>query len=117
MSKATTTNPSTNSRGEDIRNYLAPFKKGGQVMSANIGALFLSGSIVSGKKVMAVAHNAGIKPKMIVVCALNTLTQASAAQNASVSIAAASAATSANFYIIGSGIQNAAQKYAAYLQF
>lgn len=117
MAKATTSNPSTNSRGEDIRNYLPPFKKGAQVMSANIGALFLSGTIASGKKVMAVAHNAGIKPKMIVVCAINTLTQASAAQNASVSLAAASAANTTGFFIIGSGTQNAAQKYAAYLQF
>lgn len=107
----------TQSRGEDIRNYLAPFKKGAQVTSASIAALFLSGTIVSGKKVMPVTHGIGIKPKMIVVCAINTLTQASAAQNASVSLAAASAATSSTFYIIGSGTQNAAQKYAAYLQF
>lgn len=107
----------TQSRGEGIENYLPPFKKGAQVMSANIGALFLSGSIVSGKKTMAVAHNIGRKPKMIVVCPIGTLVQISGSQNANVSVAAASAATSANFYLIGSQTQNTAIKYAAYLQF
>lgn len=107
----------TQSRGEDIRNYSPAFKKGAQVLSASIGALFLSGTIVSGKKVMPVTHGIGVKPKMIVVCAINTLAQASGSQNASVSLAAASAATSATFYIIGSQTQNTAIKYAAYVQF
>lgn len=116
MSKQVVTSV-TQSRGENANAYIPAFKKGAQVMSGNIGALFLSGTIVSGKKVMPVTHGIGVKPKMIVVCAINTLTQASAAQNASVSLAAASAATSSTFYIIGSGTQNAAQKYAAYVQF
>lgn len=107
----------TQSRGEDARNYLPALKKGAQVMSASIGALFLSGSIVSGKKTMAVTHGIGRKPKMIVVCPLATLAQASGSQNVNISVAAASAATSAVFYLIGSQTQNTAIKYAAYLQF
>lgn len=107
----------TQSRGEGISNYSAPFKKGAQVLSANIGALWLSGSIVSGKKTLSITHGIGLKPKSIVVCALGTLAQISAAAPATIAVAAASAATSAVFYVIGSQTQNTALKYQAYLQF
>lgn len=117
MAKALSSTPSTNSRGEDIKNYLPAFKKGGQIFSGNIAALFLSGSIVSGKKTMRVTHGAGVIPKSIVVCPIATLAQMSAAAAASLSVAGASAATSAYFYVIGSQTQNTAIKYAAYLQF
>ncbi len=115
----------TQSRGEDARNYLPALKKGAQVMSASVGALFLSGTLVSGKKTIAIAHNIGRKPKMIVACALATLAQASGAGATSgigknvpvVAVAAASAATSANFYLIGGQTQNTALKYAAFVMF
>lgn len=85
------------------------------ITSAKIRAAFLSGSLVSGKKVFAVAHGLAVRPKFVVACAINTLTEASAAQNNHVSVAV-SAATSANIYLIASGTQNAAHKYAAYVQ-
>lgn len=128
---------STTSRGDDIRNYNPAFKKGAKIAfsgnisagtiknahlsakaitSALIRAAFLSGSIVSGKKTMAVAHGLGVKPKLIVVTTIGTLAQISGSQNAHVALAAASAATSANFYLIGSQTQNTAIKYAAYVQ-
>lgn len=86
------------------------------ITSAKIRAAFLSGSIVSGKKTMAVAHGLGVKPKSIVVCAIGTLAQISGANPPTIALAAASAATSANFYVIGSQTQNTALKYAAYVQ-
>lgn len=107
----------TQSRGEDARNYMPALKKGAQILSANLGALFLSGSIVSGKKTIAVTHGIGTKPKMVVVCPLATLTQASSSQNANISVAAASAATSSVFYVIGSQTQNTAMKFAAFVMF
>lgn len=85
------------------------------ITSAKIRAAFLSGSLVSGKKVFAVAHGLGVRPKFVVACAINSLTEASAAQNNSVSVAV-SAATSANIYLVASGTQNAAHKYTAYVQ-
>ena len=124
------------SRGVDIRNYNPAFKKGAAITfsgnisggvikkahisakaitSALIRAAFLSGSLVSGKKVFAVAHGLGVKPKLVVACAINTLTEASAAQNNHVSVAV-SAATSASIYLVASGTQNAAHKYSAYVQ-
>lgn len=124
------------SRGIDIRNYNPAFKKGAAIAfsgnisagvikkahisakaitSALIRAAFLSGSLVSGKKVFAVAHGLGVKPKFVVACAINTLTEASAAQNNNVNVAV-SAATSANIYLVASGTQNAAHKYCAYVQ-
>ncbi len=114
----------TQSRGENMQNYLPPFKKGAQVMSGNIGALYLSGSIVSGKKTIAITHGIGRKPKFISVCALATLAQVSGAGATSgigknvpvIAVAAASAATSSVFYVIGGQTQNTALKYAAYLQ-
>lgn len=124
------------SRGDDIRNYNPAFKKGAMIAfsgnisaaiikaahlsaklitSAKIRAAFLSGTLVSGKKVFAVAHGLGVRPKFVVACAINTLTEASAAQNNHVSVAV-SAATSANIYLVASGTQAAAHKYAAYVQ-
>lgn len=94
------------------------------VTSAKIRAAFLSGTLVSGKKTIAVAHGLGVKPKFVVACALATLAQVSGAQATSgigknvpvVTVAAASAATSTNFYLIGGQTQGAAIKYAAYVQ-
>lgn len=135
----------SNSRGDDIRNYNPAFKKGATIAfsgnisggvikkahisakaitSALIRAAFLSGSLVSGKKVIAVAHGLGVKPKSVVVAALATLAQVSGAGSTSgigknvpvVTVAAASAATSANIYLIGGQTQNTAIKYAAYIQ-
>lgn len=124
------------SRGKDIRDYQPAFKKGAYIAfsgninsaviknshlsaklitSAKIRAAFLSGTLISGKKVFAVAHGLAVKPKFVVACAINTLTEASAAQNNHVSVAV-SAATSINIYLVASGTQNAAHKYAAYVQ-
>lgn len=85
------------------------------VTSAKIRAAFLSGTLVSGKQVFPIAHGLGVRPKFVVACAINTLTEASAAQNNHVSVAV-SAATSANIYLIASGTRAAAHKYAAYVQ-
>lgn len=106
----------TQSRGENINNYLPPFKKNAQVMSGNIGALFLSGTLVSGKTTRLISHGIGRKPKFIIVNALPTLAQGISATRIDVYLAAASAATITGFYVIGSQPANAAVKYVAYLQ-
>jgi hypothetical protein len=114
----------TQSRGENALNYMPALKKGAQIMSASIGGLFLSGSIVSGKKTIAITHGIGRKPKFISVCALATLAQVSGLSSTSgigknvpvIAVAAASAATTAVFYVIGGQTQNTALKYSAYLQ-
>lgn len=100
-------------------------KMGAQaITSAKIRAAFLSGTLVSGKVTIAVAHGLGVKPKLVVVCPIATLAQVSGASATSgigknvpvVSLAAASAATSTNIYLIGGQTQNTAIKYAAYVQ-
>lgn len=85
------------------------------VTNAKMKAAFLSGTLVSGKIVYAIAHGLGVRPKLVVACAINSLTEASAAQNNSVSVAV-SAATSTNIYLVASGTQGAAHKYTAYVQ-
>lgn len=106
----------TQSRGEGISNYLAPFKKGAQAMSANIGALYLSGTIVSGRIVRTISHGIGVKPKHIQVTPILTGAQGASAVAITIAIAAASAATSANFFVIGTQKADTAMKYSAYLQ-
>ncbi len=64
--------------------------------------------------VRAVAHGLAVKPKSVIVCALGTLGQITAKHT--VAVAAASAATTTNIYLIGSQAANAAIKYAAYVQ-
>lgn len=89
------------------------------ITSAKIRAAFLSGTIVSGRTTRAIAHGLGVKPKFVVVAAMPTLTQANISASATanqVFLAAASAATSANFYVIGTQAANAAIKYCAYVQ-
>jgi hypothetical protein len=86
------------------------------VTSAKIRAAFLSGTIVSGQATRAVAHGLGVKPKFVVVAPLLTLAQAISGAGLQVALAAASAATTTNFYIIGSQPQNVAIKYVAYVQ-
>lgn len=107
----------TQSRGEGISNYSPAFKKGAQALSANIGGLWLSGTIVSGKTTRLISHGIGRKPKHITVTALPTLAQAISATQVTVYLAAASAASISGFYVIGTQPANAAIKYAAYLQF
>lgn len=85
------------------------------ITSAKIRAAFLSGTLVSGKVVFAIAHGLGVKPKMVLACSLNTLTEASAAQNNHVS-PAVSASTSTNIYLIASGTKAASHKYIAFVQ-
>ncbi len=82
------------------------------ITSAKIRGAFLSGTLVSGKVVTAIAHGLGVKPKMVLACSLNTLTEASAAQNNHVS-PAVSASTSTNIYLIASGTKAASHKYIA----
>ena len=106
----------TQSRGENAKNYLPALAKGAQVMSASIGALYLSGTIVSGRIVRAIAHNIGRKPKHIQVTPLLTGAQGASAVAITIGLAAASAATSANFYVIGTQKANGALSYSAYLQ-
>lgn len=107
----------TQSRGENMTAYLPPFKKGAQVLSGNIGALWLSGTIVSGKTTRLISHGIGSKPKSIIVTPLLTLAQAISASPIDIALAAASAATITGFYVIGNQPTNAAVKYAAYIQF
>jgi hypothetical protein len=85
------------------------------VTSAKIRAAFLSGTLVSGKTMFAVAHGLGVKPKMVVACAIVTRTQASGATPSTVNVGI-SAATSANIYLIASGTKAAAVNYVAYVQ-
>lgn len=86
------------------------------ITSAKIRAAFLSGTIVSGKITRAIAHGLGVKPKFVVVAPLHTLAQAISATSLNLSLAAASAATSANFYVVGNQPTNGAMKYVAYVQ-
>ncbi len=97
------------------------------VTSAKIKAAFLSGTLVSGQITKAIAHGLGAKPKMVVVTPILTLAQAISAKTVgslsatfriapTISLAAASAATSTNFYVIGSQGSNQAIKYVAYVQ-
>lgn len=86
------------------------------VTNAKMKAAFLSGTIVSGQTTRAIAHGLGVKPKSVIVVPLLTLAQGISAAVPSVSLAAASAATSSNFYVISSAASNAALKYAAYVQ-
>lgn len=89
------------------------------VTNAKMKAAFLSGTLVSGRTTRAIAHGLGVKPKSVIVVALPTLTQANISASATANmifLAAASAATSANFYVIGTQAANAALKYAAYVQ-
>lgn len=106
----------TQSRGESIKRYSPAFAKGAQAMSAVIGGLWLSGTIVSGKTTRAITHGIGRIPKHVQVNALPTLAQAISATRIDVYLAAASAATSSVFYVIGSQPAAAAVKYVAYLQ-
>lgn len=106
----------TQSRGEDIRNYNPAFKKGAQVLSASIGALYLSGTIVSGRIVTGITHGIGVKPKHIQISPLLTGAQGASAVAITIGIAAASAATSAKFFVIGTQKANGALAYSAYLQ-
>lgn len=85
------------------------------VTSAKIRAAFLSGTLVSGKTMFAIAHGLGVRPKMVVACGILTRTQASGATPSTVSVGI-SAATSANIYLIASGTKAAAVNYAAYVQ-
>lgn len=115
-----------NSRGPAISAYLPAFSKGAKVYGANIQsgvitsalikAAFLSGTLVSGKTTRAIAHGLGVKPKFITVHALPTLAQAISATKIDVFLAAASAATTTNFYVIGTQPTNGAVKYVAYVQ-
>ncbi len=88
----------------------------GAVTNAKMKAAFLSGTLVSGQITKSVAHGLGVKPKFIVVAGLPTLTQAISGSGLDVYLAAASAATSSVFYIIGSQKSNVALKYVAYVQ-
>ncbi len=86
------------------------------VTNAKMKAAFLSGAIVSGRIVVAVAHGLAVKPKSVIVCPILTGAQGASAVAITVSVAAASAATSSNIYLIGSQKTNGAIKYAAYVQ-
>lgn len=89
------------------------------ITSAKIRAAFLSGTLVSGRITVAVAHGLGVKPKFIMVAPLPTLAQAvlsASTVHNNIYLAAASAAGTTNFYIIGTQAANAALKYVAYVQ-
>lgn len=106
----------TQSRGEDARNYLPALKKGAQILSASIGALYLSGSIVSGRIVIGITHGIGRKPKHVQISPLLTGAQGASAVAITIGLAQASASTSAKFFVIGTQKANAALSYSAFLQ-
>jgi hypothetical protein len=88
----------------------------GSVTSAKIRAAFISGVYnVSGGTTLAVAHGLSVKPKFVVVAPLLSRVQAVTASTKpnGIFLAAASAATSTNFYIIGNILN---MKYVAYVQ-
>jgi hypothetical protein len=105
------------SRGEDVRSYMPAFKYGAQVLSASIGGLWLSGTIVSGRTTRLLSHGIGRRPKHITVTPILTLAQSNSASVIDVRLAAASAATITGFYVMGTQPANGAVKYAAYIQF
>lgn len=83
------------------------------VTNAKMKAAFLSGTISGGLAVVrAVAHGLGVKPKSVIVCGKLTVAQMSAKH--SVQVSQASAATSANIYLVSSFVGNI--NYAAYVQ-
>ena len=116
----------SDSRGNAISAYSPPFAKGAQVYGENIApdsvtsakmnAAFLSGTIVSGGITTAIAHGLGVIPKIVVATPLLTAAQATSATTINVVVAAASAATATNIYLIGSQPEGSAIKYSAYVQ-
>lgn len=86
------------------------------VTNAKMKAAFLSGTLVSGQITKAIAHGLGVKPKSVIVVPILTLAQAISAAVPQIHLAAASAASTTNIYVIGSQASNAALKYAAYVQ-
>lgn len=89
------------------------------VTSAKIKAAWLSGTLVSGRTTRTIAHGLGVVPKFVIVNALPTLSQAVLSATTvgnHIYLAAASAATSTNIYVIGTQAANAALKYVAYVQ-
>lgn len=107
------------SRGDAISAYSPAFNKGAKIYNTNFKAAFLSGTLVSGRTTRAIAHGLGAKPKFVVVNALPTLAQAVLSATTvgnHIYLAAASAATTTNIYVIGTQAANAALKYVAYVQ-
>lgn len=86
------------------------------VTSAKMKAAFLSGTLVSGKVTFSAAHGLSAIPKLVVVVPLHTAAQAISATSVNLSLAAASAATSALFFIIGNQPAGVAMKFVAYVQ-
>ena len=86
------------------------------VTNAKMKAAFLSGTLVSGQTTRAIAHGLGVKPKSVIINPILTLAEAISAAVPTISLAAASAATSTNIYVISNKAANAAIKYAAYIQ-
>lgn len=105
-----------NSRGEALSAYVPPIFFGAKVYGANLKAAFLSGTLVSGQTVTAIAHGLGSVPKFIQVAALPTKAQAISGTGVDIFLAqAASATTSTTFYIVGSQKTNTAMKYNAWV--
>lgn len=116
------------SRGNDISGYTPAMGSRSQlvvrstnisakaVTSAYVRAAYLSGTIVSGQTVRAIAHGLAVKPKFVVVAPLLSLAQSISARVPAVTLSSASAATSTNFYVVTSAAANAALKYVAYVQ-
>lgn len=104
-----------NSRGEAISAYVPPFFFGAKVFGANIKAAFLSGTLVSGGVVTKINHGLSGMPKFINVNAMPTKAQALSGNRDVFIMQAASATTSAAFYIMGSQVTNTALKYSAFV--
>lgn len=105
-----------NSRGEAVSAYIPPFFFGAKIFGKNMKAAFLSGTLVSGGVVTAVAHGLSAQPVFITVGALPTRAQAISGTGTDVFLAqAASATTTTNFYIVGSQKANVAEKWNAWV--
>lgn len=105
-------------RGQALSAYSPLFHPqfSAKVYGANLKAAFISGTLVSGQTVTAVAHTLGAAPKFIQVAALPTKAQALSGTGVDIFLAqAASASTSTQFFIVGSQKTNTAMKFNAWL--
>ena len=91
----------TPSRGDAVSGYLPPFAAGAKVYNTNLRSQALTGAVISAGVVRAISHTLGAVPTVIVVTPRFAAADVAAATTGiAVSESAASAATSAVFYVV-----------------